>query len=125
MKATADGVVESATYDRGYGNVIVIRHQQRYSTLYGHLSGFAQGIFRGAHITQGQVIGYVGMTGLATGPHLHYEFRIDDVQQDPQRVAMPEAPPITPEKRASFDGVVRPMTQRLTLLRQTNLARLD
>jgi len=103
----------------------VLRHQQRYTTLYGHLSGFAGGIYRGARVSQGQVIGYVGSTGLATGPHLHYEFRIDDVHQDPLRVAMPEAPPITAEKRASFDGVARPMAQRLALLRQTNLARLD
>jgi murein DD-endopeptidase MepM/ murein hydrolase activator NlpD len=125
VKATADAVVESATYDRGYGNVVVLRHQQRYTTLYGHLSGFASGIHRGARVTQGQVIGYVGSTGLATGPHLHYEFRIDDVHQDPLRVVMPEAPPITTEKRASFDGVARPMSQRLALLRQTNLARLD
>jgi murein DD-endopeptidase MepM/ murein hydrolase activator NlpD len=125
VKATADGVVESASYDRGYGNVVVLRHQQRYTTLYGHLSGFAGGIFRGAHVSQGQVIGFVGATGLATGPHLHYEFRIDDVQQDPLRVVMPEAPPITAENRASFDSVARPMAQRLALLRQTNLARLD
>ena len=125
VKATADGIVETANYDRGYGNVVVLRHQQRYTTLYGHLSGFAGGIYRGARVSQGQVIGYVGSTGLATGPHLHYEFRIDDVHQDPLRVAMPEAPPITAEKRASFDGVARPMSQRLALLRQTNLARLD
>jgi murein DD-endopeptidase MepM/ murein hydrolase activator NlpD len=125
VKATADGIIENATYDRGYGNMVVLRHQQRYTTLYGHLSGFAHGIFRGARVTQGQVIGYVGSTGLATGPHLHYEFRIDDVHQDPLRVAMPEAPPITAEKRATFDGVARPMAQRLALLRQTNLARLD
>ena len=125
VKATADGVVESASYERGYGNVVVLRHQQRYTTLYGHLSGFASGIFRGAHVTQGQIIGFVGSTGLATGPHLHYEFRIDDVHQDPLRVVMPEAPPITTENRASFDSIARPMAQRLALLRQTNLARLD
>lgn len=125
VKATADGVVETAHYDRGYGNVVVLRHQQKYTTLYGHLSGFAPGVSRGARISQGQVIGYVGATGLATGPHLHYEFRINDVHQDPLRVAMPEAPPITPEKRAVFDAVARPMAQRLTMLRQTNLARLD
>ncbi len=125
VKATADGVVESARYDRGYGNVIVLRHQQKYTTLYGHLSGFARGISRGARVSQGQTIGYVGATGLATGPHLHYEFRINLVHQDPLRVAMPEAPPITAELRASFDTVARPMAQRLGLLRQTNLARLD
>ncbi len=125
VKATADGVVETASYDRGYGNVVVIRHQQKYTTLYGHLSGFGRGISRGARVSQGQVIGYVGSTGLATGPHLHYEFRINEVHQDPLRVAMPEAPPITPELRVRFETVAKPMAQRLGLLRNTNLARLD
>jgi len=125
VRATADGIVETATTDRGYGNVIVLRHQHKYTTLYGHLSAFARGINRGARVSQGQVIGYVGATGLATGPHLHYEFRINEVHQDPLRVAMPEAPPITPEKRGTFDAVALPMAQRLGLLRQTNLARLD
>jgi murein DD-endopeptidase MepM/ murein hydrolase activator NlpD len=125
VKATADGIVETAAYDRGYGNVVVIRHQQKYTTLYGHLSGFGRGVSRGSRVSQGQVIGYVGATGLATGPHLHYEFRINEVHQDPLRVAMPEAPPITPDVRFRFDGVAKPMAQRLGLLRQTNLARLD
>lgn len=125
VRATADGTIEQASYDRGYGNVVVIRHQQKYTTLYGHLSGFARGISRGSRVSQGQVIGYVGSTGLATGPHLHYEFRISDIHQDPLRVVMPEAPPITAEKRFAFDAVARPMAQRLGLLRQTNLARLD
>ena len=125
VKATADGIVETASHDRGYGNVVVIRHQQKYTTLYGHLSGFGRGVTRGARVAQGQVIGYVGSTGLATGPHLHYEFRINEVHQDPLRVAMPEAPPITPELRARFETVAKPMAQRLGLLRNTNLARLD
>jgi len=125
VKATADGIVETASYDRGYGNVVVIRHQQKYTTLYGHLSSFGRGVSRGSRVSQGQVIGYVGATGLATGPHLHYEFRINEVHQDPLRVAMPEAPPITQEMRFRFEGVAKPMAQRLGLLRQTNLARLD
>lgn len=125
VKATSDGVVESASYDRGYGNVVVLRHQQKYTTLYGHLSGFARGVSRGARVSQGQVIGYVGSTGLATGPHLHYEFRMNEIHQDPLTVAMPEAPPITSDVRAIFETVARPMAQRLGLLRTTNLARLD
>src|SRR5688572_11731168 len=125
VRATADGTIDIAHFDRGYGNVVVLRHQQKYTTLYGHLSGFARGITRGAKVSQGQVIGYVGSTGLATGPHLHYEFRINDVHQDPLRVALPDAPPITPDKRVAFDAVSKPMAQRLGLLRQTNLARLD
>ena len=125
VKATADGIVEVASHDRGYGNLIVLRHQQKYTTLYGHLSAFGRGVSRGARVSQGQVIGYVGSTGLATGPHLHYEFRINEVHQDPLRVAMPEAPPITSDLRFRFDTVAKPMAVRLGLLRQTNLARLD
>ncbi|HEV7802182.1 MAG TPA: peptidoglycan DD-metalloendopeptidase family protein [Burkholderiales bacterium] len=125
VKASADGVVETAGYDSGYGNFVVLRHEQKYTTLYGHLSGFARGVSRGARVSQGQVIGYVGSTGLATGPHLHYEFRINDVYQDPLTVATAEAPPITPELRAKFDIAARPIMERLALVRHTRLARLN
>ncbi|MGZ5091567.1 MAG: peptidoglycan DD-metalloendopeptidase family protein [Burkholderiales bacterium] len=125
VKATSDGIVEFAGQKGGYGNVVILRHQKRYTTLYGHLSAFGRGIHDGARVSQGDVIGYVGMTGLATGPHLHYEFRIDDVYQDPLTVAMPDAPPITSEYRAAFDAVAQPMGLRLGLLRNTNLARLQ
>ena len=125
VKATSDGTVDFAGQKGGYGNVVVLRHQQRYTTLYGHLSGFGRGIHKGARVAQGDVIGYVGMTGLATGPHLHYEFRIDDEYQDPLRVAMPDAPPITGESRSAFEAVAHPMGLRLGLLRNTNLARLQ
>jgi murein DD-endopeptidase MepM/ murein hydrolase activator NlpD len=125
VKASSDGVVESATHDRGYGNVVVLRHEQRLTTLYAHLSSFGRGISRGARVSQGQVIGYVGSTGLATGPHLHYEFRVGEVHQDPLKVAMPEAPPITAELKAKFDIAARPMIERLSLLRNANVARLN
>ena len=125
VKATADGIVDFAGVKGGYGNVVILRHQQKYTTLYGHLSGFGRGIRTGAKISQGDVIGYVGMTGLATGPHLHYEFRINDVFMDPLKVAMPDAPPITADLRPSFDAVARPLAMRLGLLRNTNLARLE
>ena len=70
-------------------------------------------------MNQGDVIGFVGSTGLATGPHLHYEFRINNVYQDPLRVAMPPAPPLAPQYRAAFNEATRPMNDRLALLRQT------
>jgi murein DD-endopeptidase MepM/ murein hydrolase activator NlpD len=125
VKAVADAIVEFAGRQNGYGNVVVLRHQKRYTTLYAHLSAFGRHVRNGVRVSQGDVIGYVGATGLATGPHLHYEFRIDDVHVDPLRVAMPDAPPITSEHRAAFDSVARPLGQNLALLRNTNLARLD
>lgn len=126
IRSTADGVVEFAgRHQGGYGNLVVLRHQSKYTTWYGHLSGFANGIRKGARIAQGDVIGYVGATGLATGPHLHYEFRINDVHHDPLRVAMPAAPPITAENQAAFAATAQPLALRLELVRGTNLARLD
>ncbi len=125
VKATGDGVVEFAGRQGAYGNAVVLRHQSKFTTWYGHLSGFAKGLRKGKRVAQGEVIGYVGATGLATGPHLHYEFRINDVHQNPLRVAMPAAPPITPEQKPKFEQDTQPYAQRLELLRTTNLARLD
>ncbi|MBI4205722.1 MAG: M23 family metallopeptidase [Betaproteobacteria bacterium] len=126
VKATADGVVEFAgRHHGGYGNLVVLRHQSKFTTWYGHLSGFARGVRKGSRVAQGDVIGYVGATGLATGPHLHYEFRINDVHQNPLRVVMPSAPPITTENRAAFEAAAQPLALRLEVLRGTNLARLD
>jgi len=126
VKATADGVVEfAARHQGGYGNLVVLRHQSKYTTWYGHLSGFAKGLRKGGRVAQGDVIGYVGATGLATGPHLHYEFRINDVHQNPLRVVMPSAPPITAEVRPMFEAAAQPLALRLKVLRGTNLARLD
>jgi murein DD-endopeptidase MepM/ murein hydrolase activator NlpD len=126
VKATADGTVEFAgVHGGGYGNLVVLRHQSRYSTWYGHLSGIAQGVRKGSRVTQGDIIGYVGATGLATGPHLHYEFRINDVHQDPLRVVLPSAPPITAQMKPVFDSATHPLALRLEALRGTNLARLD
>ena len=126
VKATADGVVEFAgRHTGGYGNLVVLRHQSKYTTWYGHLSRIAQGVRKGGRVSQGEVIGYVGATGLATGPHLHYEFRINDVHQNPLRVVMPSAPPITAEVKPLFEAAVQPLALRLEVLRGTRLARLD
>lgn len=125
VKVTADGVVSVVGRQNGYGNVIMVSHQGRYTTVYGHLSRYAQGLHKGQHVAQGEVIGYVGMTGLATGPHLHYEFRVGDQQRDPLRVALPDAKPISPAQIASFKPVADSFLTRLDLLRNTNLAKVD
>jgi murein DD-endopeptidase MepM/ murein hydrolase activator NlpD len=83
VRAVADAVVDFVGKQGGYGNLVLLKHQGNYSTAYGHLSRFGKGIKRGSRIGQGQVIGYVGATGLATGPHLHYEFRVAGVQKNP------------------------------------------
>lgn len=126
VKATADGIVEFAgRHAGGYGNLVVLRHQSKYTTWYGHLSGIARGLHKGTRVSQGEVIGYVGSTGLATGPHLHYEFRINDVHQNPLRVVMPSAPPITAEVRPLFEAAAHPLALRLEYLHGSRLARLD
>lgn len=125
VKVTADGTVSFIGKKGGYGNVVMIKHQGRYSTVYGHLSRFPKGLHRGQHVVQGDVIGYVGMTGLATGPHLHYEFRIDGQQRDPLRVALPDSKPIPASQRTAFLEATRSLTDSLSLLRNTSLAKLD
>jgi murein DD-endopeptidase MepM/ murein hydrolase activator NlpD len=125
VKATGDGVVASVGRENGYGNVIKINHQGRYSTVYGHLSRFAKGLHKGQRVAQGEVIGYVGMTGLASGPHLHYEFRVDGQQRNPMRVSLPDAKPIDNADRVAFESVADDLVARLNLLRNTNLAKLD
>jgi len=125
VRATADGVVSFVGRDGGYGNAIRISHQGQHTTVYGHLSRFASQLRKGQRITQGQVIGYVGKTGLASGPHLHYEFKIHGKNQNPMRVSLPEATPIADADRAAFEVVAEDLGARLNLLRNTNLAMLD
>lgn len=125
VKATGDGIVEFAGRQGAYGNLVVLRHQSQYTTWYGHLSGFARGMRKGLRVAQSDVIGYVGATGLVTGPHLHYEFRTNGVHQNPLRVVLPSAPPIMAEQKPAFDAAAAPLVQYLALLRTTNLARLD
>jgi murein DD-endopeptidase MepM/ murein hydrolase activator NlpD len=122
VKATGNGVVEYVGRQGGYGNVVILRHSNDRSTVYGHLSGFAKGLHKGERVDQGEVIGYVGMTGLATGPHLHYEFRIHGVHQNPLRVVLPPGPSITPSLQPAFAQATAPLVQRLNLLRNVDLA---
>ena len=122
VKATADGYVQFAGHQGGYGMLIVLRHMSGYSTAYGHLSGFAKGLRVGQHVSQGDVIGYVGSTGLATGPHLHYEFRVNGMHQNPLKLAVPQGPAITAQLKASFEERVGPLLSQLALIRGIDVA---
>ena len=102
VRAAGDGVIRFAGVMGGYGNMVEIQHSRDITTVYGHLSRFAHGIHPGTHVAQGTVIAYVGMTGLATGPHLHYEYRVDGVFKNPQTIALPSAAPIDPRYSADF-----------------------
>ena len=102
VRAAGDGRVRFAGRKGGYGNLVEIEHSASVVTVYGHLSRFARETRVGAHVTQGTVIAYVGMTGLATGPHLHYEYRVNGVFKNPQTAVLPGAPPLDARWRADF-----------------------
>jgi murein DD-endopeptidase MepM/ murein hydrolase activator NlpD len=125
VKATGNGTVEYVGVQGGYGKVVILRHQSRYTTLYGHLSGFSPGLRRGSRVGQGDVIGFVGATGLASGPHLHYEFRVADVHQNPLAMALPSAPPLLAEQLPLFRTKTGENLARLDLIRGFNLAQAE
>ena len=125
VRATADGVVEFAGRKGGYGNAIILRHNGQYSTLYGHLRGFARGIHRGLRVEQGDIIGYVGQTGWATGPHLHYEFRIAGVARNPLAVSLPAAVPVAQQELPVFRRYAAPLVAQLDLLAASTVALLE
>lgn len=115
VRATGDGTVVSAGRSGGYGNVVVIRHYNGLSTRYAHLRGFAKGIRAGARVTMNQTIGYVGATGLATAPHLHYELRKDGRAVDFKTAKLPTARPLPVAYQEEFRGLVK---ERLVLLEE-------
>ena len=120
--AAGDGVVSFAGRSSGYGNYIEISHNQQYATAYGHLSAFARGLHEGARVRQGEVIGYVGMTGMATGPHLHYEVHLNGEQIDPLSVKMPATTRLAEaDLKAFYDARAR-IDRELGELRQDLVA---
>ena len=125
VRAAGDGKVSFAGRQNGYGNVVILQHGGANSTVYAHLSRFAAGTKPGARVAQGTVIGYVGQTGWATGPHLHYEFRVNNQFRNPLAIAFPAAQPLTGERVQGFIEHARPLTAQLDLLRSTNLALLE
>lgn len=100
--ATGDGKVEFVGTKGGYGRTVVLSHGGKYTTLYAHMSRFKKGMRNGQRVKQGQTIGYIGSSGLATGPHLHYEFRINGVHHNPLTVALPKAEPLNANYMAEF-----------------------
>lgn len=125
VKSTGDGKVISVGRKGGYGNTVVIQHGGIYTTLYAHLSRYARGVRRGKHIRQGQTVGYVGMSGLATGPHLHYEFRVNRIHRNPLKIRFPEAAPIAEEYREDFEDRTQSLVARLNLLSTPRIASTD
>jgi murein DD-endopeptidase MepM/ murein hydrolase activator NlpD len=113
VRAAGDGRIRYAGPKGGYGNVVEIEHTRSIVTVYGHLSRFAKGIHAGEHVNQGAVIAYVGMTGLATGPHLHYEYRVNGVFKNPQTVSLPDAEPIDARWQDDFKTRTAPLLASL------------
>lgn len=102
VKTTGDGIVTFSGRKGAYGQVVIIQHNDRYETLYAHMSDFKKGLTVGSHVKQGDVIGYVGQTGLATGPHLHYEFHVDGLYRNPETVKIPHSMPISNDLLTDF-----------------------
>ncbi len=125
VKASGDAVVDFVGRKGGYGNVIVLKHNNGVRTVYGHLSRFAEGLRRGKKVSQGEIIGFVGMTGVATGPHLHYEFLLNGQHRDPMKVALPKANAIHASNKAAFDNVSSQINAQLRLLVTSNIAALE
>jgi len=122
IRASGEGTIEFIGGKSGYGNTIVIKHWNNYSTLYAHMSRFAGGLTRGAKVSQGDVIGYVGATGWATGPHLHYEFRVNNEPRNPLSVDVPNAPALAGAQLQRFRQVAADMTHRFALLQGMDAA---
>ena len=117
IRAAGDGVVDFAGTQNGYGNVVVLKHWNNYSTAYAHMSRFASNLRKGQKVSQGDLIGYVGTTGWSTGAHLHYEFRVGGQSLDPNRLNVLAQAPLTNAEMAHFKAVAGDMVHRFALLR--------
>ena len=116
IMATSDATIEFIGTQRGFGNLIVLKHRNDITTHYAHLNGFAKGLAKGQTVSQGDLIGYVGCTGWCTGPHLHYEVRLKDVPADPMTVALPMADSFNDKELAAFKRNTAHLRQRFALL---------
>ncbi len=125
IRATGDGTIEMIARNNGYGNMIKIKHNKTYSTVYAHMLRFQKGLSKGSKVTRGQVIGYVGQTGLATGPHCHYEFHIKRLPKNPSTVSLPQAASVPAKDLASFKSNSNTLLAHLKLFEEAYLASAD
>ncbi|STX29894.1 peptidase, M23/M37 family [Legionella beliardensis] len=122
IQATGDGKIEMIGRQSGYGNMIKINHNKKFSTIYGHMLKFQKGLSKGDFVKRGQVIGYVGQTGLASGPHCHYEFHINHQPKNPATVDLPRGDPIAGKELATFRSKATTLLAQLKLFEDTRLA---
>lgn len=120
--AAGDAKVEFRGVKNGFGNAVILQHGGQYSTVYGHMSRFAPGLSAGQRVRQGQLIGFVGSTGLATGPHLHYEFRINGQHRDPLTVTLPKPEPLPATELVKFKQLTQPLLAQLKRYEDPRLA---
>jgi len=125
IRSAGEGKVTHAGRKGGYGNTIIIQHGGKYSTVYAHLKNYKKGLKRGSKVKQGDIIGYVGSTGLSTGPHLHYEFRIDGVHRNPLTVKLPGAKPISTVLKTDFKLNTQGYLTLLNTLSKTSVAAIQ
>ncbi len=122
IKASGDGKIIFRGKKGGYGRTVIIQHGGRYSTLYAHMSRFKKGVFAGKRVKQGQIIGYVGRSGRATGSHLHYEFRVNGVHRNPLTIRLPNAAPIKKQYKDNFTRAATALLAQLDMHKQSQLA---
>ncbi len=122
IKASGDGKIIFRGWKGGYGRAVIIKHGTKYTTLYGHMSRYKKGKKSGSRVKQGDIIGYVGKSGLATGPHLHYEFRVNGVHRNPVTVKLPDATPINKKYKKAFNETIAPLLAEINAYSRTILA---
>jgi len=125
VRAVGDGVVEFAGRQGGYGNLVIVRHDSRHSTWYAHLKAFGLGIRAKVRVAQGDTLGLVGQTGWATGPHLHYEFRVAGAARNPLSVPLPAGTPVARHDMDAFRALAQPLAAQLDLLANSQVAALE
>ena len=125
VRAVGDGIVEFAGAKGGYGNLVVVRHDNRVATFYAHLKAFGRGIRSNARVAQGDTVGLVGQSGWATGPHLHYEFRIAGAARNPLSVPLPAGMPVARHDMDAFRARAQPLLAQLDLLASSQVAALE